>query len=159
MARIYIALGSNLGDRQALLQSAADMLAPDVRVLHSSPIYETAPWGYADQGAFLNQVVEAETELTPRQLLVLLKAIEMRLGRKPRMRNGPREIDLDILLYGDEIVNEPNLIVPHPGLHERAFILTPLANLAPSLTLPGRGQTVAELLSRLDASGVKRYTG
>jgi 2-amino-4-hydroxy-6-hydroxymethyldihydropteridine diphosphokinase len=157
MVRIYIALGSNLGDREALLHSAADMLAPDVRVLRSSPIYETAPWGFADQGAFLNQVVEAETELTPRQLLVLLKAIEMRLGRKPRMRNGPREIDLDILLYGDEIVNEPNLVVPHPGLHERAFILTPLSDLVPKLTIPSQQRTVRELLVSLDSAGISRY--
>jgi 2-amino-4-hydroxy-6-hydroxymethyldihydropteridine diphosphokinase len=157
MARIYIGLGSNLGEREALLHSAADMLAPDVRVLRSSPIYETAPWGYTDQGAFLNQVVEAETELRPRLLLVLLKAIEARLGRKPRMRNGPREIDLDILLYGDEIVNETNLAVPHPGLHERAFILTPLAVLAPQLIIPGQQRSVSELLASLDSGGVNRY--
>lgn len=157
MVRIYVGLGSNLDDREALLHSAADMLAPDVRVQRSSPIYETAPWGYADQGAFLNQVVEAETQLRPRELLVLLKAIEARLGRKPRMRNGPREIDLDILLYGDEIVNEPNLIVPHPGLNERAFILTPLSILAPQFIVPGQQRSVSELLASLDSSGVKRY--
>lgn len=157
MERVYIGLGSNLGDRMEYLRSAAGMLSPDVRVLRTSPIYETAPWGYADQGAFLNQVIEGETELQPRTLLHLLKAIEAKLGRKERVRNGPREIDLDLLLYGDWIVNERNLVVPHPSLHERAFILTPLADLAPELVFTGQTRSVSELLSNFDASGVKHY--
>jgi 2-amino-4-hydroxy-6-hydroxymethyldihydropteridine diphosphokinase len=152
---IYIGLGSNLGDRQGYLEQSTAMLVPDVTVLRRSPIYETQPWGYADQGAFLNQVVQAETALSPRLLLTLLKAIEARLGRKQRVRNGPREIDLDILLYGDEMVNEHNITIPHPGLHERAFILVPLADLSPDVRVYGR--TVTELLSKLDRSGVKSY--
>jgi 2-amino-4-hydroxy-6-hydroxymethyldihydropteridine diphosphokinase len=156
MPTTYIGLGSNLGERQNYLERATAMLAPDVTVLRRSPIYETQPWGYADQGTFLNQVLEAETYLSPRLLLTLLKAIEARLGRKTRVRNGPREIDLDILLYGDQSVNERNLIVPHPGLHQRAFILTPLADLAPDLRI-AEGRPVSQLLANLDSSGVDRY--
>jgi 2-amino-4-hydroxy-6-hydroxymethyldihydropteridine diphosphokinase len=155
--KLYLGLGSNLGDRQAHLLAATAALTPGVRVLRSSPIYETAPWGYTDQPAFLNQVLEAETDLDPKTLLAHLKATEKNLGREDRFKNGPREIDIDILLMDDLVLNEDRLRVPHPGLHERAFILTPLADVAPDLVIPGQEQTVKELLAALDTSGVKLF--
>jgi 2-amino-4-hydroxy-6-hydroxymethyldihydropteridine diphosphokinase len=155
---IYLGLGSNLGDRKAFLDSAISTLAPAVRVSRLSPIYETIPWGYSDQDDFLNMVVEAETDLGPKQLLVLLKGIEVKLGRQPRFRNGPREIDIDILLYDDVILDEVGLRIPHPRLAERAFMLVPLADLAPDLEIPGVGKTVSELLKNLDASGIRKLT-
>jgi 2-amino-4-hydroxy-6-hydroxymethyldihydropteridine diphosphokinase len=155
--KIYLGLGSNLGDRQAHLDAAVAALAPSVRLLRNSPIYETAPWGFTDQPAFLNQVLEAETDFEPKELLALLKATEKQLGRQDRFRNGPREIDIDILLIDDLVLNEDRLRVPHPGLHERAFILTPLAEVAPDLIIPGQQQSVKKLLSALDTSGIRLY--
>ena len=151
--RVYLGLGSNLGDRKSYLDSAISNLAPVVRVTKLSPIYETAPWGYNDQDDFLNMVVEAETELGPKQLLVLVKGIEVKLGRQPRFRNGPREIDIDILLFDDLILDEPGLRIPHPRLKQRAFILAPLADLAPDFKIPNTGKTVSECLTALDKSG------
>lgn len=153
--RIYLGLGSNLGDRRAYLNAALSAMAPGVRVLRRSPIYQTAPWGYADQDAFLNMAVKAETELGPKQLLILLKGIEVKLGRQPRFKNGPREIDIDILLYDDLVFDDSGLQIPHPRLHERAFILSPLADLTPDLEIPNTGKTVATLLAGLDRSGVE----
>jgi 2-amino-4-hydroxy-6-hydroxymethyldihydropteridine diphosphokinase len=155
--RIYLGLGSNLGDRQATLDAAVAALAPSVLVLRRSALYETAPWGFTDQPAFLNQVLEAETDFEPKELLALLKATEEQLGRQDRFRNGPREIDIDILLIDDLVLNEDRLRVPHPGLHERAFILTPLADVAPDLIIPGQKQTVKDLLATLDTRDVKLY--
>jgi 2-amino-4-hydroxy-6-hydroxymethyldihydropteridine diphosphokinase len=155
---IYLGLGSNLGDRHANLGAAAEALSPGVRILQRSGVYATVPWGFTDQPEFLNQVLEAETDLAPRDLLKLLKDTEMQLGRQPRFKNGPREIDIDILLIEDLVLNEDRLRVPHPGLHERAFILTPLADVAPDLVIPGQQETVKELLARLDASGVRIFS-
>lgn len=151
----YLGLGSNVGDRQANLAAALAALPPDVRVVRTSPIYETEPWGYADQARFLNQVVEAETELDPLTLLRYVKAVEMRVGRQPRFRNGPREIDIDILLFGDVVVAQGDLRIPHPRLAERAFVLVPLADLAPESIVPSLGESVAELLAKQDARGVR----
>lgn len=155
--RVYLGLGSNLGDRKGYLEGAVGAMAPAIRVLRRSPIYETAPWGYRDQEDFLNMVVDAETELGPKQLLILLKGIEVQLGRKPRFRNGPREIDIDILLYDDLVLDELVLHIPHPRLHERAFILVPLADLAPEIVIPKTGRTVSECLEELDKTGVHAF--
>lgn len=155
--KIYLGLGSNLGDRRGYLEAAIAALPAAVRVLRRSPIYETAPWGFADQADFLNMVVEAEAELAPADLLKYLKSVETAVGRQPRFRNGPREIDIDILLYDDLVSAEEGLSIPHPRLAERAFMLVPLADLAPELRLPGSETTIKELLSALDNSGVKRY--
>ena len=155
---IYLGLGSNLGDRRSFLDSAISALVPALRVSRLSPIYETDPWGYSDQDDFLNMVVEAETDLGPKQLLVFLKGIEVKLGRQPRFRNGPREIDIDILIYDDQILNEAGLRIPHPRMQERAFMLVPLTDLAPGLSIPGLDKTVAELLSNLDTSGIRKLT-
>lgn len=152
---VYLGLGSNLGDRRANLNSAADGLFPAARVLRASRIYETEPWGYLEQPAFLNQVLEVETGLAPADLLAALKHLEASLGRQATFRYGPRLIDLDILLYGALVIQQPNLVIPHPQLAQRAFVLAPLAELAPGLIHPILGVTMAELKERIDLSGVK----
>jgi 2-amino-4-hydroxy-6-hydroxymethyldihydropteridine diphosphokinase len=143
----YVGLGANLGDREAAIRAAAATL-PASRL---SAIRETEPWGYGDQPPFLNAAAEVETELPPRAFLDRLLEIERSLGRRrdgPRW--GPRSIDLDLLLYGDEVVDEPGLTVPHPRLSERVFVLEPLAELAPSLFVPGK-DTVQALLAELQS--------
>jgi 2-amino-4-hydroxy-6-hydroxymethyldihydropteridine diphosphokinase len=153
---VYLALGTNLGDRLFNLRAAIDALAPTVRVLAESHIYETPPWGYVDQPLFLNMALKAETELSPHALLAHLKGIESRLGRAPTFRYGPRQIDIDILFYDDLILDEAGLVIPHPRLHERAFVLVPLADLASGLRHPLFQTTVAEMSGALDSSGIRR---
>ncbi len=147
MTLAYVGLGSNLGDREALILRAAGLLG----VRRLSSIVETEPWGYEQQPRFLNAVGELETDLTPRAVLDQLLDVERQLGRErvgPRW--GPRTIDLDLLLYGDQVVDEPGLTVPHPHLRERLFVLEPLAELAPEVKLPGNG-TVRDLLAELQS--------
>ena len=140
MPLAYVGLGTNLGDREAMLRRAIDLLGERVRVRAVSSIRETEPWGLVDQPPFLNAAVEIDTELGPRELLGLLLELAQLLGRtREGQRYGPRTIDLDLLVYGDEIVEEPGLTVPHPRLHERRFALEPLAELEPELVVPGRG--------------------
>jgi 2-amino-4-hydroxy-6-hydroxymethyldihydropteridine diphosphokinase len=154
---IYLALGTNLGRRLSNLRSALSALPPLVTLLERSPVYETPPWGVTSQPAFLNMVILGETALPPQELLGYLKDLETRLGRKPSFRYGPRKIDLDILFYGDTILNTLGLTLPHPRLHERAFVLVPLADLAPEMLHPVLGKTIRQLLAGVDVSGVKRY--
>jgi 2-amino-4-hydroxy-6-hydroxymethyldihydropteridine diphosphokinase len=158
-ARVYLGIGTNLGDRLQNLQYALAALPESVRVVKASRIYETAPWGYLDQPNFLNQVVEVETSLTPLDLLGALKRIEQHLGRQQTFRYGPRQIDIDILLYGRQVIEAPGLQIPHPRFHERAFVLVPLAELAPGLRHPVLRRTVSDLLQEVDASGVKVFEG
>ncbi len=146
MTRAYVALGANLGDREATIEAAVAALPGVVAV---SQLRETDPVGVVDQPAFLNGATALETELSPRELLDALLAVERELGRERRERWGPRTIDLDLLLYGDETIDEPGLTVPHPRLHERRFALEPLLDLDPELAIPGRGR-VADLLAELD---------
>ncbi|HLW48800.1 MAG TPA: biotin--[acetyl-CoA-carboxylase] ligase [bacterium] len=147
MAVAYLGLGSNQGDRAGYLREALRRLeAPDLRVTGRSPIYESVPWGRTGQPTFLNQAVAVETPLAPRALLERAHAVEAALGRARVERLGPRTIDVDILLYGDAVVREPDLVVPHPELARRAFVLVPLAELAPGLRLPD-GATVDALLA------------
>ena len=120
------------------MQAACSALAPSVQLLQASPVYETPPWGFLDQPAFLNQVLQAETGLPPLDLLAFLKDLETELGRQPNFRYGPRLIDMDILLYDDLVLSLPGLEIPHPRLAERAFVLVPLADLAPDLCYPGK---------------------
>jgi 2-amino-4-hydroxy-6-hydroxymethyldihydropteridine diphosphokinase len=147
----YVGLGANIGPREVTLLRAVDLLAEadGVDVVGVSQLRETEPVGVVDQPRFLNGVVQVETSLSPRALLDLLLEIEASLGRVRGERWGPRTIDLDLLVYGSERVDEPGLRVPHPHLHERAFVLEPLAELAPELGVPGLGR-VSELLAALD---------
>ena len=151
---VYLALGSNLGDRLSNLSAAIDALSPEVRSEACSPVYETPPWGYSEQPSFLNQVIRAETNLEPLDLLGHLKATELKLGRQPGFQNGPRLIDIDILFYEYLIFQSEDLVIPHPRLSERAFVLAPLVDLAPDLRHPLLGQTAQELLARVDAAGI-----
>jgi 2-amino-4-hydroxy-6-hydroxymethyldihydropteridine diphosphokinase len=154
----FLALGTNLGDRLANLRAAAAALLPLVKVLQASPVYQTAPWGYLDQADFLNQALQAQTALSPQELLQFLKQLETELGRRPGIRYGPRLIDLDILFYDDLILKTELLTIPHARLAERAFVLAPLADIAPELCHPILGRTIRQLLSEVDASSVHLYT-
>ncbi|NLG96171.1 MAG: dihydropteroate synthase [Chloroflexi bacterium] len=156
---VYIALGSNLGKRAANLRAALAGFAPALKVCRASPVYETEPWGFVDQPSFLNQVIEAETQLPPEKVLAFLKNLEVELGRQPTFRNGPRLIDLDLLFYDDWVFQSEALAVPHPRLAERAFVLVPLADLAPDLIHPQLNRPVRELLAGVDRSGVKAVQG
>ena len=151
MVRAYVGLGSNLGDREASLRRAADLLTAEsgIELLAVSSFRETDPVGYVDQPRFLNAAAAVDTALAPRVLLERMLAVERRLGRtREGPRFGPRTIDLDLLLYGQLEVDEPGLVVPHPRLHERRFALEPLAELG-ATEVPGRG-LVADLLSKLE---------
>ena len=157
MKLVYLALGSNLGDRAENLRLAREQIeAPDLHVLRASSIYETAPRDVEDQPWFLNQVLECETDLFPRQLLGRLQKIERKMGRKRTIAKGPREIDLDILLFGNAVVKAPELEVPHPRLPERRFVLEPLAELAPDKKHPGTRRTMREMLARVMDQTVKK---
>ena len=149
--RAYVGVGSNLGDRRAMIESAVERLgdADGVEVVAVSTLRETEPWGPVEQAPFLNGAVAVETQLSPRSLLGVPLEVERSLGReRTGERWGPRTIDLDLLLYGERIVDEPGLRVPHPHLHGRRFALEPLAELAPEAVVPGRGP-VAALLAAL----------
>lgn len=156
--RVYLALGSNLGNRRENLRAALRSLPPAATVLAESPIYETAPWGYNDQPDFLNQVILIETGLHPAGLLARLKEIEAEMGREATFRNGPRLIDLDILFFGELIYDQEGLTIPHPRLGERAFVLIPLADLAPDLIHPLSGESVRAMAKRVDAAGVHLFS-
>jgi 2-amino-4-hydroxy-6-hydroxymethyldihydropteridine diphosphokinase len=154
VTRAYVGLGANLGDRSAMLRTAVEQLRrePDVDVVAVSSVRETEPVGLLDQPRFLNAAVAVETELTARELLDRLLGIERRLGRtREGPRFGPRTIDLDLLLYGDERLNERDLEVPHPRLHERPFALEPLFELDPGLVIPGKGP-LSEILAGIQSS-------
>ena len=152
MPRAYVGLGSNLGDREQTIEAALAELAahPAVELVAVSRLLETDPVGYADQPRFLNGVAAVETELPPRDLLDLLLELERRFGRRREdvPPQGPRTLDLDLLLYGEARIDEPGLRVPHPRLQERGFVLGPLAEVAPGLDVPGQGRVEA-LLARL----------
>lgn len=156
MATVYLGLGANVGDREANLRSALGALNRMGRVERVSSLYETAPVG-PEQPPFYNAACRFETGLRPGALLRFLQGVEHEIGRRPgEERWGPRSIDLDILLYGSEAVDEDGLTVPHPRMYDRAFVLVPLAEIAPDLQYPGSGETIAQLASAVDASGVRR---
>ena len=136
---VFLALGSNLGDRLALILRAIEELRKELHLLSLSTIYESPPWGYTDQPAFLNCVLKAETSIAPEELLTFLKETENHLGRKPRARWHEREIDIDILIYGSLVIRKPELSIPHPYLLRRDFFLIPLIELDENLTDPLTG--------------------
>jgi len=153
----YIALGANLEDPVVQVRAGLAALAtlPDTQLLMQSSLYRTAPVGYADQPDFINAVAAVDTELSPRELLDALLAIELNHGRVRQFANAPRTLDLDVLLYDDVEVNESGLTIPHPRMHERAFVLAPLSEIAPLCEIPGHGR-VSDLLRGLDPRGVTR---
>ena len=155
MIPVFFSLGSNLGDRAQNLAEALPCLQQRVHLTRVSSLYETAPMGYADQPAFLNLACEARTVLPPDALLRFVKQIEQHQGRQATFRYGPRLIDVDILLYGGWVVSTPTLSIPHPRMAERAFVLVPLAEIAPKSVHPVLGLSVAALLAQVDQRGVR----
>jgi 2-amino-4-hydroxy-6-hydroxymethyldihydropteridine diphosphokinase len=154
---VYLALGSNLGDRLANLKQAITSLSPQMEVKAKSRVYETPPWGYTDQPMFLNQVIKANTYLEFEPLLKHIKRLETALGRKPSFKNGPRLIDLDILFYDDLVLDTPSLVIPHPHVHERGFVLLPLMDIAPDLVHPVNKKSVREMIASCDVSGIREF--
>ena len=154
---VYLALGSNLDDRLANLKQAVASLSPQMEVKAKSRVYETPPWGYADQPMFLNQVIRANTYLEFEPLLKHIKRLEIALGRKPSFKNGPRLIDLGILFYDDLVMETASLVIPHPYVHERGFVLMPLMDIAPDLVHPVNKKSVREMIASCDVSGIREF--
>jgi 2-amino-4-hydroxy-6-hydroxymethyldihydropteridine diphosphokinase len=154
---VYLALGSNVGDRLANLKQAIDSLTPQMEVKAKSSVYETPPWGYEDQPKFLNQVVKAKTYLDPEPLLKHLKRLEVALGRQASFPNGPRLIDMDILFYDELILSTSSLVIPHPRLQERGFVLLPLMELSPDLIHPLSKKSVRDMTAQCDLGGIKKF--
>ncbi len=158
MTEVFIALGSNLGDRLANLAAAIDALSTEVTILDRSAVYETEPLYDTNQPSFLNMVVRGETSLDPYGLLARMKEAETAMGRKRSRRYGPRLIDLDIIFYGDDVVEGPDLQIPHPRMAERGFVLVPLADIAPQKIHPVTGRRVDDILAALpERGGLKRH--
>lgn len=159
MTQTAIALGSNIGDRLGTMRQAVMLLEErSLRISASSDVFETPPWGMENQPRFLNACVLAETDILPRALLELLLNIESDLGRIRRYKWGPREIDLDLLFYDDQVFNESGLVLPHPQMHRRAFVLVPLVQIAPDWRHPVLGKSIRELAGSLDACSIIRIT-
>ncbi len=155
---VYLGLGSNLGDSRENLRNALDFLSQRLRMGLLSAIYDTEPVGNVNQPRFLNMVCQAFTSLTPAGLLTTAKAVELKMGRAPGTSGAPRSIDIDILFYGDQIVNAPELVIPHPRLVERAFVLVPLADIAPDLVHPVNHKTIKKLLQSVEGKdGVRKF--
>ena len=161
LVQAYLGLGSNMGNRQKNLEKALDLLSQRLQVSQVSSIYDTEPVGNINQPRFLNLVCQVYTKLAPMELLALTKGIELKLGRTSGKSNAPRPIDIDILFYGDQVIETPELVIPHPRLTERAFVLIPLAEIAPELAHPVMGKTVLELKKTLTTpvQGVFKWEG
>lgn len=154
---VYLSLGTNLGDRAANLKQAITSLPPQMRVKAKSKVYETPPWGYTEQDAFLNQVVKVTTYLEPEPLLKHLKRLEVALGRKATFRYGPRLIDLDILFFDDLVYESPALTIPHPHVHERGFVLLPMMDIAPDHVHPVTKRSIREMIALCNTDGIVPY--
>ena len=155
---VFLALGTNVGDRIANLSTAQRALNAIVTIQKCSSIYETPPWGYSDQPTFLNQVVEGVTQESPWELLAFLKQVEFEMGRTQTIRNGPRVIDLDLLFYDDLVLESALLTIPHPRMEGRAFVWLPLADIAPDFIHPISGKTVKDIVKELDTTGINLYS-
>jgi 2-amino-4-hydroxy-6-hydroxymethyldihydropteridine diphosphokinase len=156
---VYLSLGANLGNRQANLDQALKLISERMRLGKVSSIYDTEPVGLVNQPRFLNLACEVFTRLTPEGLLALLKGIEQKMGRYSRS-GEPRIIDIDIVLFGDQIINAPNLVIPHPKMHERSFVLIPLAEIAPDFVHPVLKKTIKELNKAVkEVQGVMKFNG
>ncbi|MHB8087615.1 MAG: 2-amino-4-hydroxy-6-hydroxymethyldihydropteridine diphosphokinase [Anaerolineaceae bacterium] len=153
---MILALGSNLGDRCENLRQALKEISTNLSITKTSSIYETPPWGYSDQPVFFNQVLSGITSLNPLDLLTFVKDIEQKMGRGNNFLNGPRLIDIDILLFGEQIINTENLEIPHPRMLERGFVLVPLAEIEPDLVIPGTNKRVSECLQKVDQTGIQK---
>ncbi|MDF1519646.1 MAG: 2-amino-4-hydroxy-6-hydroxymethyldihydropteridine diphosphokinase [Brevefilum sp.] len=153
--QVFLALGTNIGDRETNLCEARKALGVKVTIIKESPIYITPPWGYEDQPEFLNQVLELRTKMRPGRLLAYVKRIEKKMGRLKTFRNGPRLIDLDILFYGQRVIKRSKLRIPHPSLHERNFVLVPLKDIAPEFNHPVLNMTVETMLAKINTEGVR----
>jgi len=156
---VYLGLGSNLGNRLTNLKNAVSNLTPQMKVKKKSPVYETPPWGDTEQPMFLNMCVKVETYMDPENLLRHLKRLEVALGRVPNHKNGPRLIDIDILFYDDIAFNMPSIIIPHPRVHERGFVLVPLNDIAPDLVHPEFRKTVKEMMLMVGRKDISVYEG
>lgn len=158
-SQVYLSLGANLGDRLKMLAQALEELDNHtlIRVVRSSPVYESEPWGLIGQPKFLNIIAEIETVLTPLELLHAVKSVEQFLGRTPSPRWGPRCIDIDLILWGDTVLRTTELTLPHERFRERAFVMLPLAGLAPDALDPETGSTMAALATGLDRTGLTLY--
>ncbi len=162
MKPAHLSIGSNLGDRTGYIKEALGLLSAEenIRLTRVSSFYETEPVGFTDQGKFINAAFSLETTYAPHALLQVLQGIEDRLDRKRTRRWGPRTVDLDILFYGDVVLGDPELTIPHPRLTERAFVLFPLAEIAPALVHPLTGKTVLQHLEALkDKAGIEKLEG
>ncbi len=161
LVKAFIGLGSNLGEREHLIRSAAEGLdlLPDTKLVRISSLYDTKPVGDLDQPDYLNAVALVITELDPQRLLWNLLLLENKLGRKRRKRWEPRPIDLDLLFYGNAVIDEPGLVVPHPEAHKRAFVLVPMSELAPEFSHPALGKSISSLLRTLKPRGSVRRKG
>lgn len=160
MTLVYLGLGTNMGDRAGYLKAAVAALSklPDTELLRQSSIYETAAWGKTDQNAFLNMACQLDTRLTSEALLAATQAIEQALGRVRHEKWGPRTIDIDLLLFGDELYQSETLVIPHPYMTQRAFVLIPLLEIAPNVTLPGSQKSLRSYLDALEQSDVALWS-
>jgi len=154
---VYLSLGSNIGDRFANLKQAVSSLPPQMTIKAKSKVYETQPWGYTEQDPFLNQAVKVTTYLEPEPLLKHIKRLEIALGRKETFQNGPRLIDIDILFYDDLIMDTPPLVIPHPHLHERGFVLMPLMDIAPDFLHPLKKMSIREMTESSNTAEIVQY--
>ena len=156
---VFIALGSNIGDRERALNKACDLMPPDITPVAFSKVYETPPWGYEDQPPFLNQVIKARTCLSPPMLLKRIKEIEQELGRQPNFRYGPRLIDLDILFYDDLEYKSEKLTIPHPEIATRSFVLVPMMEIAPNYIHPVNHKKIADMAAQIDIDSIIEFRG